>query len=119
MARVELQKLDYDAERRRVRPRINITAGSKIKVRAVEAKVSKRVLRRYVPVYQERAVDNDLLVEGARNLRDYFQSKGYYNVDVDFRVHPPQNDEEVIDYVIAQGERYKLVHLAIAGNKYF
>jgi outer membrane protein insertion porin family len=118
-ARVELQKLDYDAAHRRVHPELDINAGPKIRVKAVEAKVSKRVMKRYVPVYQEGAVDNDLLVEGARNLRDYFQSKGYYDVDVDFRIRPLQNDEETIEYVIAQGQRYRLAHLAIIGNNYF
>lgn len=119
MAQVELEKLDYDATRRRVHPQLKINAGPRVKVRAVEAKVSKRVLRRYVPVYQERTVDNDLLVEGARNLRDYFQSKGYYDVDVDFRTRPVVNDEQTIEYVIAQGQRYKMEHLAITGRKYF
>jgi outer membrane protein insertion porin family len=118
-ARVELEKLDYDAARRRVRPNLNIEAGPKISVKAVEAKVSKRVLRRYVPIFQERAVDNDLLVEGARNLRDYFQSKGYYDVDVDFRTRPLANDEQTIEYVIAQGQRYRLTRLELTGSKYF
>lgn len=118
-ASVQLEKLDYDADRRRVRPHLNITAGPKIKVKAVEAKVSKRVMKRYVPVFQERAVDNDLLVEGARNLRDYFQSKGYYDVDVDFRMRPQVDDEQIIEYVIAQGQRYKLVNLTLTGNSYF
>ena len=76
-------------------------------------------MRRYVPIFQERAVDNDLLVEGARNLRDYFQSKGYYDVDVDFRTRPLVNDEEIIEYVIAEGQRYKLTKLEITGNQYF
>ena len=118
-ARVELEKLDYDAERRRVRPSLNIDPGPKVKVRAVEAKVSKRVLKRYVPVFQERAVDNDLLVEGARNLRDYFQSKGFYDVDVDFRTRPVVNDEEVVEYVISQGTRYKTAKITLTGNSYF
>jgi outer membrane protein insertion porin family len=118
-ARVALDKLDYDSAQRRVRPELNINAGPRIKVKAVEAKVSKRVLKRYVPVFQERAVDNDLLVEGARNLRDYFQSTGYYDVGVDFRIRPPANDEEIIEYVISQGQRYRLVHLAITGHRYF
>lgn len=118
-AKVELEKLDYDPSQRRVQPHLNINAGPKINIKAVEAKVSNRVLKRYVPVFQERAVDNDLLVEGARNLRDYFQSKGYYDVDVDFRVKPPVDDEEVIEYVISQGQRYKLVSLQIAGGSYF
>jgi outer membrane protein assembly complex protein YaeT len=118
-ARVELEKLDYNSDRRRVSPQLNINAGPKIRVKALEAKVSKRVLRRYVPVFQERAVDNDLLVEGARNLRDYFQSKGYYDVDVDFLIQPIVNDEQTIEYVIAQGQKYKLTELAITGRKYF
>jgi len=118
-ARVELQKLEYDPKEHLVHPELQIDAGPKIRVKAVEAKVSKRVLKRYVPVFQERAVDNDLLVEGARNLRDYFQSKGYYDVDVDFRIQPVVNDEETIEYVIAQGQKYKLEHLEIVGGQYF
>ena len=117
--RVELEKLDYDTAHRRVQPSLLITPGPRVTVKAVEAKVSQRVLKRYVPVYQEKAVDNDLLVEGKRNLRDYFQSKGYYDVDVDFRVEPPQNDLQTIEYVISRGTRYKLSHLKIVGNKYF
>jgi outer membrane protein assembly complex protein YaeT len=85
----------------------------------VEAKVSKSKLKRYVPIFQERAVDNDLLVEGKRNLQDYFQSQGYYDTDVDFRVQPVVNDVETIEYVISKGERHKLVRVEIAGNKFF
>jgi outer membrane protein insertion porin family len=118
-ARVALQKLDYDAQHNRVRPNLSVTPGPKVQVKAIEAKVSRRVLKRYVPVFEEHTVDNDLLVEGKRNLSDYFQSKGYYDVDVDFRVSPPPNDLETIEYVISQGQRYKIVHVAIAGNKYF
>ena len=118
-ARVELRKLDYDAKRRRVRPELSVTPGPKVKVKALEAKVSKSVLKRYVPIFQERTVDNDLLVEGKRNLSDYFQSRGYYDVDVDFRVQPTQNDVETIEYVISQGQRYKLRAVSIIGAKYF
>lgn len=118
-AKVELEKLNYDPGRRRVQPNLNINAGPKVRIKAVETKVSNRVLRRYVPVFQEHTVDNDLLVEGARNLRDYFQSKGYYDAGVDFRQAPPVKDEETIEYVISKGERYKLDHLEITGRKYF
>ena len=118
-ARVEVQKLDYDAERRRVRPTLNINAGPKVEVKALEAKVSKRVLKRYVPVFEEGTIDNDLLMEGRRNLSDYFQSKGYYGVQVDFRVQPLQNDTQIVEYVIAQGPRQNLAHVAIVGNRYF
>ncbi len=118
-ARVELNSLDYDAEKRRVHPSVTQNPGPKVTVQALESGVSKRVLKRYVPVFQELAVDNDLLVEGERNLRDYLQSQGYYDVDVDFRVEPLQNDVMTINYVIARGQRYKLVKLDVEGNRYF
>jgi outer membrane protein assembly complex protein YaeT len=117
-AKVNLETVEYDGNRR-VRPSLNITAGPKIKVRAVESKMSHRLLKRYVPVYQEGAVDNDLLVMGQRNLRDYLQSQGYYDADVDFRVQPVKDDLETIEYVISRGARQKLVHVAVAGNRYF
>jgi outer membrane protein assembly factor BamA len=117
--RVELEKLEYDAERRRVQSTVDVEPGPKINVKAVEAKVSSRVLKRYVPVYEERAVDNDLLVEGARNLREYFQSRGYYDVDVVFRTQPAIHDEQTIEYVISLGSRFRLTKLSITGNRYF
>ena len=119
LAHVELKKLDYDAQRRRVRPNLDIDAGPKVEVRAVETKVSRRVLKRYVPVFQEHSVDDDLLNTGRLNLREYFQSQGYYDATVDFRVQPVQNDVETIQYVISRSTRYKLVKVTVAGNRYF
>jgi outer membrane protein assembly complex protein YaeT len=118
-ATVELDKLDYDAETGRVRPTLNIDPGPRVQVTALGAGVSKRVLKRYVPVFEEHAVDNDLLAEGKRNLMDYFQAQGYYDVDIDFRVLPPKDDLETIQYVISRGQRYKVVKLSIIGNHYF
>ena len=119
MARVELKNLDYDAARRRVHPDLDIDAGPTVKVTAVETKVSRRVLKRYVPVFQERAVDDDLLETGKRNLQEYFQSQGYYDVSVDFMVQPVRDDQETVEYAISRGMRYKLVRVAITGNRYF
>ncbi len=116
---VTLESLDYESKRRRVHPHLSINAGPKVRLKAVEAKVRQSKLKAYVPIYEEGAVDRDLLVEGARNLRDYFQSQGYYDVSVEPRQLPPQNDELTIEYVISRGPRYKLVKVDIQGNKYF
>jgi outer membrane protein insertion porin family len=118
-ANVEIKDLDYDPETRRLRPNLAVTPGPQVKVTAVETKVSKRVLKRYVPIFDEGTVDNDLLTEGKRNLMDYFESQGYYDVDVQFRVQAQQDDVQRIEYVISRGQRYKLMLLTIAGNKYF
>ncbi len=118
-ATVDLQGMDYNPSTRRVQPKLKINAGPKIEVKTLETKVSKRKLTRYIPIYQEGAVDRDLLVEGAANLRNYFQSQGYPDVDVTFRQLPPENDKQTIEYFIAKGARQKLAHVEIRGNKYF
>jgi outer membrane protein assembly complex protein YaeT len=120
MAKINLKSMDYDPKKHTAKGTIDIQGGPKLKIRAVEAKVPKRKLKRYVPVYDEGTVDNDLLVEGARNLRDYFQNQGYYEAEVDFHQKPiPEKDEVDIEYTIAKGERHKLVLLDVKGNKYF
>ena len=119
MARVELKKLDYDASRLRVHPDLDIHGGPTVKVTATEIKVSRRVLKRYVPVFQQRAVDDDLLETGKRNLQEYFQSQGYYDVSVDFKVQPVHDDQETVEYAISRGMRYKLVRVSVTGNRYF
>ncbi len=119
LATVKLDSLDYDASTRRAKPELTLDPGPKVEIKAVEAKVSKGRLKKYVPVYDEGTVDNDLLVEGARNLRDYFQSQGYYDVTVDFRQLPPAKDRVTVEYTISKGNRYKLVKIEFRGNKYF
>ena len=118
-ASVNLTSIDYDADTNRAKAHLDIDAGPKVSLRALEAKVSKGKLREYVPVYEEGSVDNDLLTEGATNLRDYFQARGYPDADVTFRREPVQNDQEVINFYIATGPRRKLANVAIKGNTYF
>ena len=100
-------------------PRCSIDAGPRIEVRPVGAKLSRKTLQRYIPIFEEHAVDHDLLVEGARNLRDYFQSQGYFDAEVEFKEQRVINDKATIDYLINTGARHKLVHIEINGNQYF
>ncbi len=119
MATARITDLNYDSSRRRVKPTIEVDAGPTVEVKALKAGISKSKLKKYVPVYDERRVDNDLLVEGARNLRDYFQNQGYYDVDVKFRTRNEGAEKLVIEYVISKGQRYKLVAVQVQGNQYF
>ena len=71
-------------------------------------------------MYQENSVDDDLLNEGRRNLRDYLQTKGYFDatVEVDRQPSPEKNHLNIV-YKIDPGIRHKLVSVKIEGNKYF
>lgn len=76
-------------------------------------------LRAYIPIFDEGVVGDDLLEEGAENLRNYLQTKGYFNAAVEFDRVPVSADEIRIVYDVDRGERYALARIEIAGNQWF
>src|SRR6202035_5045857 len=67
--RVTLQRGSYDAETNTVPLEATFHAGLEVRVTVEGAKVPARTLRKLVPIYEEGAVDEDLLQEGRRGLR--------------------------------------------------
>ena len=118
-ANVTLDGLDYHAQENTVTPSLLLDSGPIIEVRATGARISRGKLRQLVPVFQERTVDRGLLVEGRRNLVEYFQSRGYFNAKVDFDEKQIEQESPVIDYRIVPNERDRLKNVGIAGNRYF
>ena len=118
-AKVALESLVYDAATNRAVPTLRIETGPRIQVNTIGASVSQGKLRRLIPVFEEHAVDHDLLVEGARNLRDHFQSQGYFDAQVEFKQQAVANDRANVDFLVSTGRRHKLVEIAITGNHYF
>ena len=118
-AKIALDSVQYDPETRSAVPTLNIDAGPRIEVHTIGTKVSQKNLQQFVPIYEEHAVDNDLLTEGSRNLRDYFQRNGFFDAEVEFKEQRVTNDRAAIDYLINLGARHKLVRIDISGNRYF
>jgi outer membrane protein insertion porin family len=118
-ARVSLKSMDYDSDTNTSKASLDIDAGPRVEVHAVGGKVSQGKLRELVPIFEERSVDQSLLLEGERNLRDYFQAEGYFDAEVEFKQQRIINDKASIDYLINPGARHKLVWIGIDGNKYF
>jgi outer membrane protein insertion porin family len=118
-AKVTLDKLDYHPVTNTATPYLTIDSGPIVEVRATGTKVAASRLRELVPVYQERTVDRSLLVEGQRNLEEYFRSKGYFDARVDFMQADPEPNRTLIEYNIVRGDRHRLKNIVITGNRYF
>lgn len=118
-ASVKLGRLDYHDASNTVTPALSLTSGPILEVLTTGAHVSAGRLRQLIPVYQEHTVDRSLLVEGRRNLVEYFQSQGYFDAAVDFDESTPEPGRQVIDYTITPNLRHKLEHIEIGGNHYF
>jgi outer membrane protein assembly complex protein YaeT len=118
-AKISLDSMKYNPEEKSATPTLHIDAGPRIDIRTIGMKMSDKKLQRYVPVFEEHAVDDDLLREGARNLRDHLQSDGYFEAEVEFKPQRVVKDQATIDYLINPGKRHKLVHIEISGSRYF
>jgi len=126
--RVSLRRGEYDAGNNTLSLTLDVTAGPSVSLRIEGAKFSKRDLRRLIPIYQEDAVDADLLEEGKRNLEERMERDGYFDVTVNYSVSTEGEKttksgakvgQETIVYKIDRGTRYKSLRIEITGNHYF
>ena len=84
------------------------------------ASFSRRKLKKLVPVFEENAVDDDLLNEGRRNIRDFLQTQGYFDARVNFTQDAsPKGDQLHVIYDVDKGPKHDVVRVSIEGNKYF
>lgn len=127
-ARVAVHRGDYDAAKNRVPIEVEVSEGSKVRVEIVGAKVSSGQLRKLLPIFQEGAVDTDLLEEGRRNLRDRLESEGYFDAEVNYSTSEKAGTasakgydpgEQIVTYRVERGDRHHMLGIAIEGNRYF
>ncbi|PYT93374.1 MAG: hypothetical protein DMG36_10230 [Acidobacteria bacterium] len=125
-ARVTVRRGDFNAAKNSAPVFLEVTQGPRVEVSVTGAKFSDRELKRLIPIYQEGAVDPDLLEEGKRNIRERLEREGYFDADVSYKIEMHdiktsawQGTQEVITYTVERGDKHKLVGIAISGNKYF
>jgi outer membrane protein assembly factor BamA len=128
LARAVVRRGDYDPAKNTIPLYLDVSQGPRVKLLVTGAKFSKGELKKLVPVYQEGAVDADLLEEGKRNLRERLEREGYFDATVDYTTitkETPANPngwkgtEELITYHVERGDKHKLVDIDLSGNHYF
>jgi outer membrane protein insertion porin family len=127
-ARAVVRRGDYDNAKNTIPLDLDVTEGPLVQVKVTGAKFSSGDLKKLIPIYQEGAVDVDLLEEGKRNLLERLEREGYFDASVDYQTETHEvkggekgghGTEEVIGYAVERGERHKLIGIEITGNKYF
>ncbi len=118
-SKISLDNLEYLPTVQRARPELTVEAGPQVRVRTDGAKVSRGRIRQLVPIYQEQSADRDLIVEGARNLTEYFRAQGYFEAKSEFTTETETDGSRAIVYTIDRGDRFKLARLSVQGNTYF
>ena len=109
----------YRPEKNEVDYTFNIDPGPVVTIAVDGFHLSRRVIKKNIPVYEENALDDDLLNEGRHNLLDYLQTRGYFEAKVGIKKQTPQADSLQVTYVIDPGPLHKLVAIQFKGNEYF
>jgi outer membrane protein assembly factor BamA len=124
--RAAVRRGAYDSATNTVDLTLDVSEGARVRVEANGAKFSNGELKKLVPVFQEGAVDPDLLEEGKRNIRERLERAGYFDSSVEYasatrdvQTKNWHGQELVITYTIVRGDRHKLIGLEITGNHYF
>jgi outer membrane protein insertion porin family len=118
LAQVSIAQQKYHPESNAVDYSYLIDPGPVVIVYAEGFHISRGVMKKEVPVYEENALDDDLLNEGRRNLLDYLQSRGHFDAKVEIHKENAPGALHVI-YRIDPGPLHKFSLIEITGNKYF
>ncbi len=116
---VNLKSKEYQPPTNHVNYSFGVARGPIVTVEVVGAKLNKHLIKKLIPVYEEGAVDDDLLNEGDRSLRDYYQRAGYFNVKITHQRLAPTAQRSDIVYTVELGRKHKVLNVSVTGNKYF
>jgi outer membrane protein assembly complex protein YaeT len=120
LAQVEMASRTYRSGRNTVDYALKVDRGPVVQIAAEGFKLSHRVLRKLVPIYEEGALDDDLLNEGRRNIQNHLQTLGYFEATVNVSQHSaPDGKNLQVVYTVNPGDRHKLAVIHISGNRFF
>lgn len=114
LSQVSIAQQQYRPSSNSVDYTFQIDPGPVVVIYAEGFHVSRGVLKREIPVYEENALDDDLLNEGKRNLLDYLQTLGHFDATVEFKKENAPNTLRVI-YQIDPGPLHRLALIEITG----
>jgi len=116
---ISQQKQTYATPRKQLDYEFAANQGPIVKVVVNGTKLTKSRIKLLVPVYEEGAVDRDLLNEGAYNIKDYLQQQGYFDAQDSVQYLGKGTSNVTVQFDVTPGKRHRVTAVTISGNKYF
>ena len=114
LSQVSIAQQEYRPVSNSVDYTFQINPGPVVVIYVLGFHVSRAVLKHEIPVYEENAIDDDLLNEGQRNLLDYLQNQGHFDAKVSFKKEIDPKTVQVI-YQVDPGPLHRLGLIEITG----
>ncbi|MFZ1085575.1 MAG: POTRA domain-containing protein [Terracidiphilus sp.] len=118
-AEIKIEPQQYSAETKKSSFRISANQGPIVKVLVQGSSIDANRVKRMIPIFEEGSVDDDLLNEGNRRLRDYYQRQGYFDVKVEHERQSSSAQQVTIVYKVQLGPRRRVEQVSVQGNHYF
>jgi outer membrane protein assembly factor BamA len=118
-AEIKLEAQQYAPATKRDDFRFSANPGPVVKVLVQGVSMSPERIKRVIPIFEEGTVDDDLLNEGNRRLRDFYQRLGYFDIKVDHEEQASGANQVVILYKVQLGPRRRVESVSVSGNRYF
>lgn len=121
-ATVALESKQFQAPANGLNYSFQADQGPLVSIRVQGVKLSNGKVKRLIPAYQEGTVDEDLLNEGDRRLRDYYQRQGYFDAKVTHTRRTEGTGAKAHTYIVFDVKldtRRKVMSLKLVGNHYF
>jgi outer membrane protein assembly complex protein YaeT len=109
----------YDPAGKKVDFIFSANRGPVVKILVQGAPIAEDRIKHIIPVFEEGSVDEDLLNEGNRRLRDYYQRLGYFDAKVNHQQQSANQSEVVILFRVDLGPRRRVNKVSVTGNRYF
>lgn len=121
-ATLALESKQFRAPKNLLDFKFDANQGPVVTIAVSGVKLSKGKIKSLVPVYEEATVDEDLLNEGDRRIRDFYQRQGYFDAKVthtrDTKGKNAAAHTEIV-FDVTLGKRQEVKSVTVAGNHYF
>jgi len=120
--RVNVNPTQYHPENNHADISIIVTPGPVVSVRTTGARLSNfpfvggRRKKKLIPIYEEGTIDRDLVNEGQHNLINFFQEKGYFDVQVK-TIFKREPEKISLVYDITKGAKHRVDDISFQGNR--
>ncbi|MGH9585822.1 MAG: POTRA domain-containing protein [Acidobacteriaceae bacterium] len=121
-ASVALESKQYRASENLLDFKFDANEGPVVTIQVEGVNLNKGKIKSLVPVYEEGTVDEDLLNESDKRIRDYYQREGYFNAKVahsrSTRGAGNSGHTEIV-FNVDPGPRRVVKSVEVTGNQYF
>lgn len=119
LAAVAQMSESFEPETNTVGLTLNVSNFGAVRVVVEGFKIDKDQLRRLLPILAGEGINQEILEEGMRNLKEHLESKGYPEAEVYIRESQDDSGTRVFHYVIIPSNKFTVAYVRFRGNHVF